>query len=538
MFNPNSIALESHGYALVRELASTGTTAVLLVRRDGEAPSPLSGAGWRPATSGGYSPAGRIPQRGDTFVVKTYALGGLEQKAQLGVLQEIRLLKRLEHAYVIRYVESWWNGVGPESGRMTLVMEHADDGDLRTPRYAAQRAETHLEEILLKRWLRQMLEGLVYIHGQNVVHRDLKASNVFLHSAWRTALLGDFGISTVLSTSCFSKSCVGTPAYMSPEVIRNDRCTTAVDMWGIGVILYELLALTSPFKGPLLALVYQISFNEPDEAPLQAGGYSAYLLRLIRRLISKEPVARPSAPALIAEDALWEGFCMEDSEVRAIAACAESERTGSLLRTTMLRDGPGPPLSPSAGGGGRSTLGAADEVTLTRPETVATVLSRAVERTLEPPEPPEPETLERDITVDTAFAEDVLGRGPTPPELSRTVTVSTIMADDFLREELQRTRTEDLTISTDALEGMLSALQMATQEPRLEPIAEPRVPGVATPSASSAPSSTPSSPASPWRPPGTSGEPEEDPLEIMRRTEVFLRSRGMGTARGPWRPSR
>merc|ERR1740121_2245141 len=173
---------------------------------------------------------------------------------------------------------------------MTLVMEHAEDGDLRAPKQAMETRSGRLDEGLVKRWLRQMLEGLAYMHAQQVVHRDLKASNVFLRDIWRTAQLGYFGISTVLSTSAFNDTCVGTPAYMSPATVRNEPCSLAVDLWGIGVILYELLALKMPFKGgSLLALVYQIGFTTPDDIPLRDAGYSDTMVDLIRRLMVKEP---------------------------------------------------------------------------------------------------------------------------------------------------------------------------------------------------------------------------------------------------------
>merc|ERR550514_1695007 len=110
-----------------------------------------------------------------------------------------------------------------------------------------------------------MCEGLAYIHSKHVVHRDLKTANVFLKDKWRTSLIGDFGISTVLESTAFASTCVGTPAYMSPELVRNERHSTAVDLWAVGVILYELMALKLPFDGSaLLALVYQIACAQPD----------------------------------------------------------------------------------------------------------------------------------------------------------------------------------------------------------------------------------------------------------------------------------
>merc|ERR1719160_816082 len=110
-----------------------------------------------------------------------------------------------------------------------------------------------------------MLEGLCYVHGRNVVHRDLKASNVFLKDRWRTCLIGDFGISRVLESTAFASTCVGTPAYMSPELMRAERYDYHVDMWALGCVCYELCTLRLPFVcKSLLDLVHLVVETEPN----------------------------------------------------------------------------------------------------------------------------------------------------------------------------------------------------------------------------------------------------------------------------------
>ena len=91
-----------------------------------------------------------------------------------------RNLKRRQE----EYIESWWNGVGLDSGRLTVVMECAENGDLRAPVAAARQSGKQLEEVLIMSWLKQMLQGLAYVHKKSVVHRDLKAMNVFLKDTW------------------------------------------------------------------------------------------------------------------------------------------------------------------------------------------------------------------------------------------------------------------------------------------------------------------------------------------------------------------
>eukprot|EP00928_Gymnodinium_smaydae_P029859 TRINITY_DN22370_c0_g1_i3.p1 TRINITY_DN22370_c0_g1~~TRINITY_DN22370_c0_g1_i3.p1 ORF type:complete len:624 (+),score=150.37 TRINITY_DN22370_c0_g1_i3:153-2024(+) len=297
-------ALAAHGYEPVQQLPGSTSATVILVRGrriedDGDG---------RDVNESGGSTAPPL------FVVKTFALGAADAGRKRNALQEIHLLKRLRHPHIIRFVEFWWNGVGPDSGRLTVVMEYAEGGDLRAPMEAASRQGVALDEVVVKLWLRQMLQALDFIHGRSIVHRDLKAMNVFLKDNWRRCLLADFGISTVLSGATPEASgCAGTPAYMSPELVWNARYSTCVDLWALGIILYELMALKLPFSAPsLLAIVYQIAFREHDPEPLRANGYSQALISLVARLLAKDPSSRPTAREVLSEGsetrASFEGY--------------------------------------------------------------------------------------------------------------------------------------------------------------------------------------------------------------------------------------
>merc|ERR1740121_3148265 len=119
-----------------------------------------------------------------------------------------------------------------------IVMSLAEDGDLR---------RAVLEAQVVLTWVRQTLFGLEHLHSQGVVHRDLKSSNIFLCEGHRRVRIGDFGISRVLESTDFASSCVGTPAYMSPELMRNESYDYHVDMWAAGCVCFELCALHLPF---------------------------------------------------------------------------------------------------------------------------------------------------------------------------------------------------------------------------------------------------------------------------------------------------
>lgn len=93
-----------------------------------------------------------------------------------------------------------------------------------------------------------MCLALKHVHDKKIIHRDLKSSNVFL-KVDNTILLGDFGIAKELKFSEEkANSQIGTPYYLSPEIIENKPYNKKTDVWSLGVLLYELCALKHPFE--------------------------------------------------------------------------------------------------------------------------------------------------------------------------------------------------------------------------------------------------------------------------------------------------
>jgi NIMA (never in mitosis gene a)-related kinase len=97
-------------------------------------------------------------------------------------------------------------------------------------------------------WFTQILLSIKHIHDRKILHRDLKSQNIFLTSR-NIVKLGDFGIARVLShTRSNAKTVVGTPYYLSPEIIENKPYNFKSDVWSLGVLLYEMCALGPPFN--------------------------------------------------------------------------------------------------------------------------------------------------------------------------------------------------------------------------------------------------------------------------------------------------
>ena len=139
-------------------------------------------------------------------------LSGLKQKEREGAMLEVNLLKNLDHPHIVAYKQSYFT-----IDMLIIIMEYCEVGDLSYHIKRKINNNEHFSEEEIFDWFIQICLAMEYIHGRRVIHRDLKAQNIFLTGNW-TVKLGDFGISRVLENShAAAQTVVGTPYYMSPE---------------------------------------------------------------------------------------------------------------------------------------------------------------------------------------------------------------------------------------------------------------------------------------------------------------------------------
>lgn len=121
------------------------------------------------------------------------------------------------------------------------------DGELADKIATARKEKTPFSEEMVLSWFTQICMALKHVHDRKILHRDLKAQNIFLTKAG-VVKLGDFGIAYPLNhTYENARTMVGTPYYLSPEIIENKPYNFKSDMWSLGVLLYEMCALSPPF---------------------------------------------------------------------------------------------------------------------------------------------------------------------------------------------------------------------------------------------------------------------------------------------------
>eukprot|EP00667_Euglena_gracilis_P017524 EG_transcript_18484 len=256
--------LEAHGLAVVKQIGKGAFGRAILVAGVGAA-------------------AGQ-------FVVKEVKVGHLCPTERDLARMEIKVLRSLDHPNVVRYIDHFEG-----NGRLFIVMEYADSGDLGSVIRATQ---APMPEVQATDYFVQICRALQHLHAKQILHRDLKPSNVFLSQNKKVVKLGDFGISTILRGSqALAKTQCGTPYYFSPEVCQKKPYDHKSDVWALGCLLYEMLALRRPFAGSTLPhLMLAICKGRYTPPPTH---YSGELLQLVARLLEHEPSRRPSTAAIL-----------------------------------------------------------------------------------------------------------------------------------------------------------------------------------------------------------------------------------------------
>ena len=191
---------------------------------------------------------------GQTYAMKQVRISQLTDKEKQNSLNEIRILASLSHKNIIGYKDAFFD---ENSKTLNIVMEYADNGDMSQKiKYNLKHGLIFRENIIWN-YLIQILEGLHYLHENNIIHRDLKSANIFLMKDG-TVKIGDLNVSKIAKIG-MAYTQTGTPYYASPEIWLDRPYDFKSDVWSLGCILYELCQLKPPFRGTSLKnLCYNI----------------------------------------------------------------------------------------------------------------------------------------------------------------------------------------------------------------------------------------------------------------------------------------
>ena len=226
------------------------------------------------------------------YAIKQVKFTDLKQKEISNSLNEIRILASISHQNIIGYKESFYDS---PANTLNLVLEYADDGDLQSQITHHKQHKTYFPECTIWSFFIQMISGLDVLHKHSIMHRDLKSANIFL-TKHGLCKLGDLNVSKVVKEGLLHTQ-TGTPYYASPEVWMDKPYNYKSDIWSIGCILYEMCALSLPFKGKTFENVYK-NVLKGVYNPIP-GHYSKELSQVIFGLLQVNPNNRPSCEEIL-----------------------------------------------------------------------------------------------------------------------------------------------------------------------------------------------------------------------------------------------
>lgn len=243
----------------------------------------------------------------------------------------------LEHGNIVPIFE-----FGEQSALAYIVMPYLPDGSLA----GLVEREGPLPAAQVAGYIEQAAAALDYAHAHGIIHRDVKPSNLLLHSDGRL-LLADFGIARALGQGEIptpsmpllddaqltqAGAVMGTPDYMAPEQVRGEAVSPATDIYALGVVAYHLLAGQTPFEGdhPNMVLVRQINEDLP---PLRAliPGLPTEVEKAIRWAVAKDPAERPPSAGAFARALRTAGRAPAVTSARAARTLGDTRSSRSLI---------------------------------------------------------------------------------------------------------------------------------------------------------------------------------------------------------------
>ncbi|KAK6631507.1 hypothetical protein RUM44_006034 [Polyplax serrata] len=222
----------------------------------------------------------------DIVAIKCIAKDKLKGSAADNVITEIKLLKLLRHDYIVEMKNFCW-----DDNYIYIILEYCDGRDLSW----FIKKSRKLSEQTCKKFLQQLALAMKYLRDNNICHLDLKPQNLLLSTKPNLSLkLADFGFSQFLSLEERQSSLRGSPLYMAPEMLLLQDYDASVDLWSIGVIMYECLFGRAPYSSKnVQELLDKIKMQKPIEIPEQSG-ISSECRDLLSRLLQHNPTQRIS----------------------------------------------------------------------------------------------------------------------------------------------------------------------------------------------------------------------------------------------------
>ena len=225
-------------------------------------------------------------------IINAKTIGASEKNK---ILNHFKLLKELNHPNIILLK---YGDFSKDRKILYEISEYADGGDLQAKINERKKTNNYFDENTLLDWFIQLCLALKYIHDKNILHRNIKPSNIFLIDD--LAKLGNFGVAKELGPGlAYTKTKVSSPQYLAPEIIEGKRYSNKADIWCLGLTFYQLMILDYPFEGSTDEEKHKnILEGKKKEIPEECK-YEKDFIEIINQMLSKKEDERPSADEIL-----------------------------------------------------------------------------------------------------------------------------------------------------------------------------------------------------------------------------------------------
>ena len=221
------------------------------------------------------------------------------------VMRELEIMKRLSHPNIIQISEIIDD---PENEKLYMVMDYCSKGPIMDWRPTSREfffpwTNQDISQSQLRTFIRQMTEGLIYLHSCNVIHRDIKPQNILL-TADSNIKIADLGQAQDVSDGDMISSTVGTYYFFAPECCSSDSekfSGKSADVWALGITIYALVYKRLPFWADSLLGIFEV-IRKTDISFVSTALAEPPLLSLLSSILDKNPASRISLQGILSHE--------------------------------------------------------------------------------------------------------------------------------------------------------------------------------------------------------------------------------------------
>jgi len=245
----------------------------------------------RKVGEGAFGSVYRAIHKSTGFVVAVKTLPAGEKPQDIE--KEISVLKSCRDISIVSYF-----GSCVKEPLLWILMEFCGCGSVLDLLKKLNKEEKNLHEDQIAAIVTFVLKGLVYLHSRGIIHRDLKPANILLNAAGE-AKLADFGVSAKLTQEQQAQTTIGTPLYMSPEVIEGFPYDAKADIWSLGITTIEISQGRLPFADANVMRAIGLIVNGPPPTVNEPSKFSPELNSFIATCLEKDPLKRKKAAEML-----------------------------------------------------------------------------------------------------------------------------------------------------------------------------------------------------------------------------------------------